>query len=109
MSTTSNGVLQQVLFFALLLFGLYVLAIRPQRVRARALAAVRASLAPGRRIITTAGMHATVHAVEDDVVVLEIAPGVRVRFADAAVLRVLDDPDQDPGAARTGPDAAGSP
>ena len=36
MSTTSSAVLQQVLFFALLLFGLYLLVIRPQRTRARA-------------------------------------------------------------------------
>ena len=88
----SSSVLPQVLFFALLLFGLYVLAIRPQRARARELAAVRASLAPGSRVLTTAGMHATVHAVEGDEVVLEIAPGVRVRFAAGAVLRVLDAP-----------------
>ena len=84
-------VLQQVLFFAVLVFGFYVLAVRPQRTRARALAAVRASLEPGSRVLTTAGIHAVVHAVEDDVVVLEVAPGVHVRFADAAVVRVLPD------------------
>ena len=85
-------VLQQVLFFALLLFGLYVLAIRPQRARARALAEAQASVVPGSRVITTAGIHATVAAVEDDVFVLEIAPGVPVRFVRAAVVRVLDGP-----------------
>ena len=88
----SSAALQQLLFFALLLFGLYVLAIRPQRARARALAEVRAALEPGRRVMTTAGIHATVTAVEEGVVVLEIAPGVRVRFADAAVVRILDEP-----------------
>ena len=86
-----GAALQQLLFFALLVFGLYVLAIRPQRVRAKALAQVRASLAPGRRVMTTAGIHATVLAVEPGVVVLEIAPGVSVRFADAAVVRILED------------------
>ena len=90
--------LQQLLFFAVLVFGLYVLAIRPQRARARALAEVRASLAPGRRVLTTAGIHATVRRVEEGSVVLEIAPGVHVRFLDAAVVRLLDSPDgpQDP-------------
>jgi preprotein translocase subunit YajC len=84
--------LQQLLFFALLVFGLYVLAIRPQRARAKALAQVRAALEPGRRVMTTAGIHATVAAVEEGVVVLEVAPGVLVRFADAAVVRLLDEP-----------------
>ena len=85
--------LQQLLFFALLVFGLYVLAIRPQRARARALAQVRASLRPGIRVITTAGIHATVRSVEEGEVILEIAPGVLVRFVEAAVVRVLDEPD----------------
>jgi len=88
--------LQQLLFFALLVFGLYVLTIRPQRARAKALAQVRAALEPGRRVMTTAGIHATVTSVEDGVVVLEIAPGVRVRFADAAVVRILDEPGEPP-------------
>ena len=34
----------------------------------------------------------TAIAVEEGVVVLEIAPGVHVRFADAAVVRLLDEP-----------------
>ena len=89
----SGAAVQQLLFFALLVFGLYVLAVRPQRARAKALAAVRASLEPGRRVMTTAGIHATVVSVEDGVAVLEIAPGVHVRFADAAVVRLLDEPD----------------
>ena len=105
MTESGSAVLQQVLFFALLVLGLYVLVLRPQRLRARALAAVRSSLAPGSRVITTAGIHARVQAVEGDVVVLEIAPGVLVRFADAAVVRVLDEP---PGAA-DGPAAADEP
>ena len=88
----SGQALQQLLFFALLVFGLYVLAIRPQRARARALAEVRASLAPGSRVITTAGIHAVVRSVEAGEVVLEIAPGVLVRFADGAVVRILDAP-----------------
>lgn len=120
----NNGqVLQQILFFALLVGGLYLLAIRPQRQRAKALADVRAALTPGAAVITTAGIHATVRAVEDGTVVLEIAPRVLVRFADAAVVRILtpgsEQPDleepapEEPGAQRlgpqrTGPDVAGA-
>ena len=85
-------VAQQLLFFGLLVFGLYVLTFRPQRARAKALAQVRSALEPGRRVMTTAGIHATVVAVEDGAVVLEVAPGVHVRFAEAAVVRLLDEP-----------------
>ena len=81
--------LQQLLFFAILVFGLYLLVIRPQRVRAKALAQVRAALAPGVRVVTTAGIHGTVVAVEDDEVLVEIARGVRVRFMTAAMVRAV--------------------
>jgi len=85
--------LQQVLFFAILLVGFYLLAIRPQRSRARALAQVQAGLEVGSRVITTAGIQATVVELGDDqTVLLEIAEGVRVRFVAAAVVRLLDDP-----------------
>jgi preprotein translocase subunit YajC len=43
-------------------------------------------------VITTAGIHARVAAIDGDDVVLEIAPGVQVRFARAAVVRVLPEP-----------------
>ena len=108
MDSDGGQVLQQVVFFALLLFGLYLLAIRPQRARAKALAEVRAGLQVGSRVMTTAGIHGTVVALgagagaETDTVLVEIAPGVPVRFASAAVVRILrpeSGPDGVPGTA----------
>ena len=92
MESGGGQILQQAVFFGLLVLGLYLLAIRPQRARARQLAQVRASLAVGSRVMTTAGIHATVLETggEHDTVVLEVAPGVPVRFATAAVVQVVD-------------------
>lgn len=83
-------VLQQVLFLGLLVLGLYLLAIRPQRARAKALARVRAAVEVGSRVITTAGIHATVITIEDDEVLLDIAPDVHVRFARLAIVALLE-------------------
>jgi preprotein translocase subunit YajC len=105
--SSGSQVLQQVLFFALLLFGLYLLAIRPQRARAKALAQVRSGLQVGSRVMTTAGIHGTVVALgngagaEADTVLLEVAPGVQIRFASAAVVRILG-PDPEPDARDSG-------
>jgi preprotein translocase subunit YajC len=84
--------LQDLAFFAVLALGLYLLMIRPQRNRAKALSAVRSGLTVGSRVMTTAGIHATVLEVGEDreTVLLEIAPGVPVRFASAAVVRILE-------------------
>ena len=84
---------QDLVFFVLAGLAAWLLLIRPQKARARALAEVRASLGVGATVMTTAGLHATVAAVEDDTVLLEIAPGVRARFAASAVVRVLEPAD----------------
>ena len=77
--------------FALILVAFYLLILRPQRARARMAQQMKARLAPGVDVLTTSGIHATVSAVEDDIVVLEVAPGVHVRFSSAAIGRVLTD------------------
>ena len=71
----------------------YFLLIRPQRRRQQQQAQLQNRLVPGQRVMTTAGMLGTVAAVEDDTVVLEIAPGVESRFVKQAIGQVLDDAD----------------
>lgn len=75
--------------FVVLLIAFYFLLLRPNRNRQQQMARMQAELAPGARVMTTAGLHATVVAVEDDSVLLEIAPGVQTRWARAAVAKVL--------------------
>ena len=59
---------------------------------------MRASLDVGAEVITTAGLYGTVALVEDDSVLLEVAPGVTNRYAKGAIARVLN---AGPGAAET--------
>ncbi len=84
--------MELVLFYGLLILGFYLLAIRPQRQRAKAQAEVRASVQVGSEVVTTAGIHGTVVGVEDDALRIEVAPGVQLRFARGAILQVLDAP-----------------
>jgi preprotein translocase subunit YajC len=84
----------------LLIIGVfYLFIIRPQRRRMAAMRETVSAVEPGRQVMTTAGLLATVTAVADDEVELEIAPGVRTRWAKAAIARVLPLPsDAEPGA-----------
>jgi preprotein translocase subunit YajC len=75
--------------FVLILAAFYLLIIRPARNRQRAAMQLQSELGPGQQVMTTSGLFATVSAVEDDAVVLEVAPGVTMRFAKAAVARIL--------------------
>lgn len=54
---------------------------------------LQTGLKVGSKIMTTAGLFATVVAIEDDGVVLEVAPGVHSKYARQAISRVLDAPD----------------
>ena len=80
------------LFPAILLGGFYVLAIRPQKAKLRSVQAFQAQLAAGQRVMTTAGIHGTVTTVDDHVAGLEVAPGVVITIARAALVQGLDDP-----------------
>jgi preprotein translocase subunit YajC len=74
----------------------YFLLFRPQRRRQQQQAQMQRQIEPGQRVMTTAGMFATVVALEDDAVVLEVAPGVEVRCVKQAIGQVLpDDLDDD--------------
>jgi preprotein translocase subunit YajC len=97
---------QDLVFFLLIGLAVWFLMIRPQRARARALQEVREALAGGSRVITTAGLHATVAELDGDTVLLEIAPGVRARFSAGAVVRVLTDVESGGGAV---PEQGGAP
>ena len=78
------------LLFIVLLFGvMYFLMIRPQQKRRREAMQMQSALAPGDEIVTIGGMHATVVSLDDDVVTVEIAPGVNARYARPAIARVV--------------------
>jgi preprotein translocase subunit YajC len=73
----------------------YFLLFRPQRKRQQQAAQMQRQIQPGQRVMTTAGMLATVIATEDNEVVLEIAPGVEARFVKQAIGQVIPDDTED--------------
>ena len=94
-STKSGGGSYLFLVAIVVLFGLlYFVTIRPQRRRQQAAAQTQRTIVPGTRVRTTAGMYATVTSVEDQDVVLEVAPGVEVRFLRRAIMEVVTDPSE---------------
>ena len=83
--------MEQLPFFVIILAAFYLLIIRPQRTRAKAARELQAGLAPGVEVMTTAGLYGRVTEVRDDSLLLEVSPGVTVRFAKAAVGRIVPD------------------
>jgi preprotein translocase subunit YajC len=89
--------LVQFLPLVVIVAAFYFFLIRPQTKRRREQAQMQGAVRPGTRVLTTSGMQGTVVTVDDDGMVLEIAPGVQVRFVKQAVMQVLtDDADEAP-------------
>jgi preprotein translocase subunit YajC len=72
-------------YFAIIAIAFFVLIVRPQRRRLAAHRAFVASIGVGDEVVTTGGVFGTVQALDDDRVDLEVAPGVVIGVARAAI------------------------
>jgi preprotein translocase subunit YajC len=90
-SSGGGGSFTPLLLIVLLFVVMYFLMIRPQQKRRREAVQMQNQLGPGNRIVTIGGMHGTVVSIDDDVVTVEISPGVRAQFARPAIARVVPD------------------
>ena len=77
------------ILIVIVIAAFYLLMIRPQARRRQQAQQRQNSVQPGARVRTTAGMYATVVAVDGDDVVLEVAPDVEVRYMKRAIMDVV--------------------
>ena len=88
-SGQGSGNYSMLLIMGALFVGVYFLMIRPQQKRRRAIESMQSAMGVGDEIVTVGGLYGTVAAVEDDTVLIEIAPGVTARYARAAISKVV--------------------
>lgn len=82
--------------FLLIMGGIMYFASRRQRRAMQATIDLHDSLQPGERVHTTSGLEATIVAIADDTIDLEIAPGVVTTWMKLAIRdRILPDDDID--------------
>lgn len=79
-----------VVYLAVFVGIFYFFMFRPQMNRQKEQAALITSLAIDDQVITAGGIYGTIRAIEDDVLDLEIADGVVIKVAKAAVARKLE-------------------
>ncbi|MFJ8751032.1 preprotein translocase subunit YajC [Streptomyces sp. NPDC102441] len=75
----------------IVLIGAMFLMTRSAKKKQQAAAQMRNDMQPGTGVRTIGGMYATVKEIQDDTVLLEIAPGVHAIFAKNSIGAVLDD------------------
>ena len=77
-----EGIIMLVIMFAIF----YLLLIRPQQKRAKQHKQLVESLQAGDQVVTAGGIHGKVTAVQESVVTLEVASGVRIKINRASVV-----------------------
>ncbi len=87
----TNGGSALVSLLPILLIGVvfYFLLIRPQQRRTRAQRELIQSIDEGDEVVTIGGLFGVVREVDDESVLLEVAPGTELRFLRSAVARKL--------------------
>src|SRR5271156_4257050 len=97
-STKSGSSSYTLLLLIVLVFaGFYFLMIRPQRRRQQQAQQKKQSTAtPGARVRTVGGMYGTITEVDGDDLIVEIAPGVEVRYLKRAIAEVLEPGEPEP-------------
>lgn len=81
--------MDNLLILGLLFFIFYFILIRPQQKRLKAHQAMLKSLEKGSHVITSGGLIGTIVKFEgDDVVVLEIAPEIKVKVSRTSIAEI---------------------
>ena len=74
------------IFMIILMFVImYFFMIHPQRKQQKAIEAFRNSLSAGQQVVTSGGVYGTVKEINNNIVVLEIAPGVKIKIDKSSV------------------------
>lgn len=84
-----------IVYLVVLVALFFVLIVRPQRRSAAAHRALVQSIQVGNEVITSGGIFGTVRAVDDDVLEVEVANGVVVKVARAAIAQLVAAPGDD--------------
>lgn len=78
----------------ILIFGVfYLLLIRPQQKKQKAVEALQEGLKKGDKVVTSAGIYGEVVKTQDHIVVLKLAENVKVRVAKRAIAGLEGSPE----------------
>jgi len=81
-----GSIFGSMLFPLVLMFGVFwFLILRPEQKNRKKRAAMLAAIKKGDKVMTSSGIFGTVVQVQDQIVTLQVAEGVRMRFALSAI------------------------
>ena len=80
-----GGLVSMLIMFGAVILVMYFLMIRPQQKRQKEHQRMLGDIRKGDKVVTSSGIHGTVHEVSESTFVLHIADNIRVTFEKSAV------------------------
>lgn len=84
-----NSMMSTLLMLAVMGVAFWLLLIRPAQRKQKAQQTLVSQLGPGTRVMTTAGVLATIREVGERTAVVEISPGVEMTILKQAIMRTV--------------------
>ncbi len=84
-----NSMLSTILMLVIMGLAFWLLLIRPAQRKQKAQQEMVSQLGPGARVMTTAGVIATVREVGEKTAVIEISPGIEMTILKQAIMRAV--------------------
>jgi preprotein translocase subunit YajC len=75
----------------LIIVVFYFFMIRPQMKRQKELQKFRSALQKGDKVVTTGGLYGRIEEIKDNIIMLEIAPNIKVKIDKSVVLKDITD------------------
>jgi preprotein translocase subunit YajC len=90
-ATQGQSMFSMLLPMLLIIVVFYFFMIRPQVKRQKELQKFRSALQKGDKVVTTGGIYGRIEEIKDNIIMLEIAPGVKVKVDKSVVLKDISD------------------
>ena len=83
------GMFTMIIFYALLMVGMYFLMIAPQRKKQKQLEQTIASLQSGDEVLTNSGIYGVITNIKEDRFVVRIAENTKIEIAKGSISQVV--------------------
>lgn len=91
-SSSAGGGMSGMIMIVLMIVIFYFFMIRPQQKKQKELKRQREAMQNGDKVITAGGIHGKIKEIREQVIIMEVAPGVSLKVDRGSVYPVVEEP-----------------
>lgn len=91
-SSSAGGGMSGMIMIVLMIVIFYFFMIRPQQKKQKELKRQREAMQNGDKVVTAGGIHGKIKEIREQVIIMEVAPGVSLKVDRGSVYPVVEEP-----------------